>query len=201
MADITRMNEGQNSALRGRAAASGAYGGSRVAVGESLNNEAAQREMARTGSQLRYQGYNDARGYYGQDLEQERFDYMRQREEEMRRLGLNVGLLGTIPMMTNTSGTSSGTQTQTSNPGLLGSLGQAAQIGSTLMAFSDVRLKEGIEAAGTRGGHNWYKFRYVWDDPGTVREGVMAQEVLKTRPDAVGTRDGYLTVDYAALEV
>jgi hypothetical protein len=35
MADITRMNEGQNAAARGRAAASGAYGGSGVAVAEA----------------------------------------------------------------------------------------------------------------------------------------------------------------------
>lgn len=67
---------------------------------------------------------------------------------------------------------------------------------------SDIRLKADIEAAGTRGGHNWYRFRYVWDDPGTVREGVMAQEVLETRPDAVITHPlGFYVVNYDALGI
>ena len=65
---------------------------------------------------------------------------------------------------------------------------------------SDTRVKTDIEPAGTREGHNWYTYRYVWDEPGTVREGVMAQEVLETRPDAVVTHPlGFLMVDYAAL--
>jgi hypothetical protein len=65
---------------------------------------------------------------------------------------------------------------------------------------SDIRLKADIEPIGERGGHNWYKFRYVWEDPGTVHEGVMAQEVIETHPDAVITHPlGFLMVDYAKL--
>jgi hypothetical protein len=65
---------------------------------------------------------------------------------------------------------------------------------------SDIRLKADIEPHGERGGHNWYKFRYVWEDPGTIHEGVMAQEVMQTRPDAVSTHPmGFYVVDYAAL--
>ena len=65
---------------------------------------------------------------------------------------------------------------------------------------SDIRLKADIEPHGERNGHNWYKFRYVWEDPGTVHEGVMAQEVMQTRPDAVITHPlGFYVVDYAAL--
>jgi hypothetical protein len=65
---------------------------------------------------------------------------------------------------------------------------------------SDIRLKADIEPIGERNGHNWYKFRYVWEDPGTVHEGVMAQEVMQTRPDAVSTHPmGFFVVDYAAL--
>ena len=65
---------------------------------------------------------------------------------------------------------------------------------------SDIRLKSDIEPMGERGGHNWYSFRYVWEDPGTVHEGVMAQEVMQTRPDAVSTHPmGFYVVDYAAL--
>lgn len=67
-------------------------------------------------------------------------------------------------------------------------------------APSDIRLKADVEPAGTREGHNWYTYRYVWDEPGTVREGVMAQEVIQTRPDAVITHPlGFLMVDYEML--
>jgi len=66
---------------------------------------------------------------------------------------------------------------------------------------SDMRLKADIEPIGERNGHNWYRFRYVWDDPGTVHEGVMAQEVMATRPDAVVVEPhtGFLVVNYEAL--
>jgi hypothetical protein len=65
---------------------------------------------------------------------------------------------------------------------------------------SDIRLKADIEPMGKRNGHNWYKFRYVWDEPGTIHEGVMAQEVIETRPDAVITHPlGFLMVDYLKL--
>jgi hypothetical protein len=66
--------------------------------------------------------------------------------------------------------------------------------------FSDRRIKTDIEPMGVRNGHNWYSFRYVWEDPGTVHEGVMAQEVMQTRPDAVSKHPmGFYVVDYAAL--
>ncbi len=73
-------------------------------------------------------------------------------------------------------------------------------LGSAGITASDIRLKADIEPHGVRNGHNWYKFRYVWEDPGTVHEGVMAQEVMQTRPDAVSTHPmGFFVVDYAAL--
>jgi hypothetical protein len=75
-------------------------------------------------------------------------------------------------------------------------------LGSAGILASDVRLKTDIEPAGQRGGHDWYRFRYVWDEPGTQREGVMAQEVIQTRPDAVITHPlGFLMVDYDKLGV
>jgi hypothetical protein len=72
--------------------------------------------------------------------------------------------------------------------------------GINIRGTSDIRLKADIEPIGERGGHAWYRFRYVWDDPGTVHEGVMAQEVMQTRPDAVITHPlGFLMVNYEAL--
>ena len=277
LADINHQNDMQNAATRGRAAASGAYGGNRVAVAEGINNEAANRLAAQTGANLRYQGYNDARGYYGQDIatrenrarygadvatqrhalgmqdisglnslgevnrgiEQDRLgaaqnDWLRQQQEQWQRTGVQAGLLGSIPMLQNQSGSSS--TTETTNPGALGTLGQLGGLASMFVPGgglaglfsggmaaagaaahtapaaagvfsgggnarpSDIRVKTDIEPAGERGGHNWYRFRYVWDEPGIVQEGVMAQEVLETRPDAVLTHPtGMLMVNYSAL--
>lgn len=85
---------------------------------------------------------------------------------------------------------------------MLGGLFGLGSAGITAMnpGTSDIRLKADIEPMGQRNGQNWYKFRYVWEDPGTVHEGVMAQEVMQTRPDAVSTHPmGFYVVDYAAL--
>jgi hypothetical protein len=61
--------------------------------------------------------------------------------------------------------------------------------------FSDERLKESIEPVGELyDGTNVYRYRYKGDD--TPRIGVLAQEVEKTRPDAVSEHGGYLAVDY-----
>jgi hypothetical protein len=68
------------------------------------------------------------------------------------------------------------------------------------IAPSDIRLKTDIVPAGERNGHAWYTYRYVWDDVGTVRGGVMAQEVMATHPEAVLTHPlGFLMVDYSKL--
>jgi len=66
---------------------------------------------------------------------------------------------------------------------------------------SDRRLKTGIARVGTHpGGFGLYRFRYLWSDAEYV--GVMAQEVLAVRPDAVTRgRDGYLRVFYDRLGI
>ena len=83
--------------------------------------------------------------------------------------------------------------------GLLGGLFQLGSAAAT--AFSDARLKTDIAATGEGwGGNRLYNYRYLWDEPGTVRRGVMAQEVARTRPDAVYMHpSGFLMVDYGAL--
>ena len=71
-------------------------------------------------------------------------------------------------------------------------------------AFSDIRLKDNIQPAGDRFGHSWF----TWDWNDTARalglsgssEGVIADLVKPMRPDLVGERDGYLTVDYRTME-
>lgn len=71
-------------------------------------------------------------------------------------------------------------------------------VGTALELFSDRRLKRNIRRVGTHPcGVPLYEFEYIWG--GARRIGVMADEVLRVNPAAVGERAGYLTVNYAAL--
>ena len=64
---------------------------------------------------------------------------------------------------------------------------------------SDIRLKTDIHPVGTTAdGLTLYQFRYIGLP--MVYEGVMAQEVLSVRPDAVIIAPGgYMAVDYGKL--
>jgi GH24 family phage-related lysozyme (muramidase) len=62
--------------------------------------------------------------------------------------------------------------------------------------FSDERLKHDIKKVGkTNDGLPIYSFKYNGDDRTQI--GLMAQDVEKKRPEAVGLSGGYKTVDYA----
>lgn len=70
---------------------------------------------------------------------------------------------------------------------------------SILPMLSDVRLKENIKRVGkTDDGLGVYTYNYKWDD--TPQMGVMAQEVEKKKPEAMGpTVGGYKSVRYGLL--
>ena len=95
--------------------------------------------------------------------------------------------------------TGNSTTNSSSNPGLLGSIGQGLQVaGSAASLFSDVRLKTDIRPLGKDAeGRNRYAWRYLWGAPG---EGYLAHEVLKTDPQAVGEFAGFLTVDHTKMK-
>jgi hypothetical protein len=192
-----RLAQSRERDLRNRA-----YGGSGSAVSQGIAMAEAQKGLDAQTAGLLYQGFNDARGFYGQDLdrsdnriryandedfrltgynndiglqrsnfdmqrgglladmagrrhglamndiyglnelgevdrgiEQDRLgmeynDFLRQDEDQWRKIQAQMGLLGSIPMLTNTSGTQSSQSTQTTNPGLLGTLGQLGGIAS-----------------------------------------------------------------------
>jgi len=70
--------------------------------------------------------------------------------------------------------------------------------------FSDRRLKTAVRRLGVWKGYTLYRYRYLWDQYNpwapAYREGVMAQEVMITNPDAVRTHwTGYYMVDYGKL--
>lgn len=86
----------------------------------------------------------------------------------------------------------------------LGGLLQAGTRAATA-AFSDLRLKDNVKPIGERYGHDWYE--WDWNERAKVElgltgkdQGVLAQDVAKVVPEAVGLSQGYLTVNYEMLE-
>lgn len=80
--------------------------------------------------------------------------------------------------------------------GVMGFLGTVA--GSGITKYSDRRLKKNVREIGRDPrGFGWYEFDYVWG--GERQVGVMADEVVRVAPDAVGESGGYATVNYAML--
>jgi len=66
-----------------------------------------------------------------------------------------------------------------------------------LASLSDIRLKHNISQYGMENGHKIYEFSYLGSDERYV--GVMAQDILKTNPEAVVMRGEYMAVNYDML--
>lgn len=61
--------------------------------------------------------------------------------------------------------------------------------------LSDRRFKKDVEKISTLdNGLGWYSYSYIWED--TLREGLMADEVLEKNPSAVYDVNGTLIVNY-----
>ena len=81
--------------------------------------------------------------------------------------------------------------------GLFGLGGAAMGTGGITGLFSDRRLKKNVVRIGTHSlGIAKYLWTYLW---GEVATGVMADELEKVMPEAVGMRGGYKTVNYAMI--
>ena len=102
------------------------------------------------------------------------------------------GLINQLPIF---SGSGSSAPTTTISGGAGGGIG-----------FSDIRLKKNIEFIGKKGDINIYK--WDWNDaakktdaPLGLPVGVLAQEMLSVRPEAViqNHPSGYLCVDYSKI--
>lgn len=93
-------------------------------------------------------------------------------------------------------------QGQANLGGLFGTLGNVAKTALPyVLSTSDERVKDEIEYDGgeTADGIPTATFRYDWEPEGTMRHGVMAQDVLKKRPDAVHRIGGLLAVDHTKI--
>jgi hypothetical protein len=73
------------------------------------------------------------------------------------------------------------------------------------MGYSDIDLKTNIKKVGELEPNiGWYT--WDWNDKGKAlgaesepAEGVLAQEILEVKPDAVIVKDGYYAVDYSKV--
>jgi hypothetical protein len=96
------------------------------------------------------------------------------------------------------AGGGTSTQTQPLNSDPLGQLLGYGLAGAGIYSMlSDVRLKTDIEKVGEKDGFNVYQYRYKGRPETHV--GVMAQEVLMKKPEAVQDINGLLAVDYSKL--
>jgi hypothetical protein len=137
-----------------------------------LNSGSTTRRLQQSGAELNQGFYNN----YLQQL------------TGVSGLGLQAGGL-----IANTGSRSTG-----GGPSTAGSI--ASTIGGIASIFSDRRLKRNITLLRRDAdGLGWYEFAYLWE-PAKRIVGVMADEVAKLRPHALGPqRLGYATVDYGAL--
>lgn len=101
--------------------------------------------------------------------------------------------LGALPKDTSQAQTSS-SQSSGGNP--LQAVGTIASIAGML---SDIRAKENVEFVGFENGWRMYSYNYIGDSAQYV--GVIAQDVVKTRPDAITLHNGLMVVDYEKIGV
>jgi hypothetical protein len=128
----------------------------------------------------------------------------------------SAGLAPLMQMLQDAIATSTGgTQTTVGvgtggSTGLLGGLLGSPALSAGLFGnasgtfggvFSDREMKEAVEQVGEVDGFPLYKFKYKGEPDNVRRLGVMAQDVEKRLPSAVGrdARTGYKTVDYSAV--
>jgi hypothetical protein len=148
-------------------------------------------------------GFNQAQSVQQQMAQQGALQQMLQQQLIQAAQGQYAGYQGfpsqALGYLSQALGSSQIPQNQTTSrqPGLFDYL--------TLGMFSDIRLKENIRPLGaTKSGHKVYE--WDWNDAakglgleGRAR-GVIAQEVMETRPDLVMTDEsGYLKVNYGGI--
>ena len=128
--------------------------------------------------------------------------------EPMQRLQQGQALLAGSPMggISGGTGTSAYQRGSYQDPSTFSkAAGAAGTIGTLMGMFSDSDLKTNItKVTDVEPNIGWYT--WDWNDKAKElgidsepTEGVLAQEVLEVKPDAVVVKDGYYAVDYAKV--
>lgn len=179
--------------------------GSRGGAGGSAQAQILARNLAQNEANLRYQDYATERGYQNQGIQdaatlsgananniQALLQYLTTQanlptQSAQQYASAIGGLLGPYNSQTSTPSTASS---------IAQGVGTALQIASV---FSDRRLKTNIKRVGELAdGLGVYDFDYVFG--GARQRGVMADEVAKLRPWALGPKIGaFQTVNMAKL--
>lgn len=178
---------------------------SKAAATGGLRSGNVQDALARTTSDIERQAILDSLGY----LTSERDKQIALEESNIgRQLGGLQMLMGQQSYAPQIASGISGVG-QTLAQGQLGSsqaqqqaIGDVASLAA--MAFSDPQLKNNITKIGERNGFGWYE----WDwnekakDLGLTgkSQGYMANEVKQKAPEAIGEKDGYLTINYEMVD-
>lgn len=172
--------------------------------GGGMHQAILERELADAENQMRYQDYGTERGYQ-QDAIGQAGNMMQgatgllNNAAELPWIGVQAAN-GAVRQASQGYGTQTTTQNQPLGGMLLGAaMGGLNAYASNPAAFSDRRLKRGIELIGRlRDGLKVYRWTYLWGEQAT---GVMADEVAVKRPWAYipDLGGGYAGVNYGAL--
>lgn len=205
LADISRGGEGQQN-LIDSAINSPLY--QSIMGGQQVGEDAIMRNASMTGG-LRSGNVNADLTDYGSQLQNQAL-----LQSYNQQLSGIQGLAG-IPLNTNNVANAIAAPSQTQAQGIIAG-SQARQTaqqgrmnmlmglgGAGLISMSDIRLKENIKYLGVDSGHNVYSWKWNKEAEklGLSGEtaGVMAHEIAEHLPEAIGTQDGYITVDYSML--
>ena len=211
IADLQRGAGDVLASIGSQASSAGAFGGTRQGIAEAELGRTLLEQIGSTSGSLRSQGFQDAADRALSAIGgQAQLD--RQRALDLLNLGGLQTQTATAPAefllsAAQTLPTAAGTLTPFKNEGLVGrtigaagQLGQLASIGAGLGALSDKRAKENITYLRKENGHKIYSFNYKGDK--AKYEGVMAQDLLDTMPEAVSMGDdGLYRVNYGMLGV
>ena len=210
-AQMQNVAQQQQQKMLGSAIGQGAFGGDRANIGLGALQNQQNLALGQTIGQMESQGFQDAARNYMAGLGQ---------IGTLAQQGQLAGLQGAQAMMG--AGTLGQQTEQAGKTALYNQFlqkqsypfqvaqflaniaeGTGALSGSTTTTtqpmgfFSDKRLKEDVKRIGeTNDGQTIYKYRYKHDPEGQTHIGLMAQEVEKHHPNAVGLAAGYKTVDY-----
>jgi hypothetical protein len=166
----------------------------------AINHNMASKGLLNSGSTLK------AITQFGQDnAQQYRNNYMNQL---MGSAGLGAGVLGNLMGSNQNMASAYGNQAMAGAQGRANGMGNFMNFGigiaSLIPGLSDRRTKTDIKHVGrthkNKGSLPVFSYRYKDDPPNVRRMGVMAQDVAKRRPKALGPLIGNaMTVDYKEL--
>jgi hypothetical protein len=176
--------------------------------GASLSNNDADRRQAASLTNAQLEAGNRDQQLSALNLMGQRGDALRQVDYDRAQAPLNLAtwqaaIQAGLPLSLFSGNTTTGNSTTKYGASLFENIQQGATTAAAVASLfpSDGRLKDDVHTLGFDDrGRRWVSFRYLWDEPGTQREGVIAQEIMQTDPNAVvEDDDGFLMVDYRKL--